>query len=44
MLIYSEVLPGLIEYMTSGPVIAMVWEGKNAVGGPQDAWVLYHAD
>ena len=23
--------PGLIEYMTSGPVIAMVWEGMNAV-------------
>lgn len=22
---------GLISYMTSGPVIAMVWEGKNAV-------------
>jgi len=23
--------PGLIEYMTSGPVCAMVWEGDNAV-------------
>lgn len=23
--------PGLIEYMTSGPVVAMVWEGMNAV-------------
>ncbi|CAB9514802.1 Nucleoside diphosphate kinase B (Fragments) [Seminavis robusta] len=22
---------GLIAYMTSGPVVAMVWEGKNAV-------------
>lgn len=22
---------GLIEYMTSGPVVAMVWEGKNVV-------------
>ena len=22
---------GLIEYMTSGPVVAMVWEGKGAV-------------
>jgi len=23
--------PGLIEYMTSGPVCAMVWEGDNVV-------------
>merc|ERR1712080_460182 len=23
--------PGLIKYMTSGPVCAMVWEGKDAV-------------
>ncbi|HVO77328.1 MAG TPA: nucleoside-diphosphate kinase [Methanomassiliicoccales archaeon] len=23
--------PGLIEYITSGPVICMVWEGENAV-------------
>jgi len=23
--------PGLIEYMTSGPVVAMVWEGRNVV-------------
>ncbi len=22
---------GLVEYITSGPVVAMVWEGKNAV-------------
>lgn len=22
--------PGLIAYMTSGPVVAMAWEGKNA--------------
>lgn len=25
--------PGLVEYITSGPVVAMVWEGKNAVKG-----------
>jgi nucleoside-diphosphate kinase len=24
--------PGLIEYITSGPVVAMVLEGRNAVG------------
>lgn len=38
--------PGLIEYITSGPVLCMVWEGENAVTGvralmgktnPQDA-------
>jgi nucleoside-diphosphate kinase len=23
--------PGLIDFITSGPVVAMVWEGKNAV-------------
>merc|ERR1739847_251947 len=23
--------PGLVEYMSSGPVVAMVWEGKGAV-------------
>jgi nucleoside-diphosphate kinase len=23
--------PGLLEYITSGPVVAMAWEGKNAV-------------
>lgn len=27
----KKFFPGLIEYMTSGPVVAMVWEGKNAV-------------
>ena len=27
----KKFFPGLIEYMTSGPVCAMVWEGKNAV-------------
>jgi nucleoside-diphosphate kinase len=27
----KKFFPGLIEYMTSGPVIAMVWQGKNAV-------------
>ncbi|QNB47394.1 nucleoside-diphosphate kinase [Thermanaerosceptrum fracticalcis] len=25
--------PGLISFITSGPVVAMVWEGKNAVKG-----------
>jgi len=25
--------PGLIEYMTSGPVLVMVWEGENAIAG-----------
>lgn len=25
--------PGLVEYITSGPVVAMVWEGVNAVKG-----------
>jgi len=24
---------GLVEYVTSGPVVAMVWQGKNAVRG-----------
>jgi len=24
---------GLVEYFTSGPVVAMVWEGKNVVKG-----------
>ncbi|MEN6389030.1 MAG: nucleoside-diphosphate kinase [Syntrophomonas sp.] len=23
--------PGLVEFITSGPVVAMVWEGENAV-------------
>lgn len=23
--------PGLVEYIISGPVVAMVWEGKNVV-------------
>lgn len=27
----KKFFPGLIEYMNSGPVVAMVWEGKNAV-------------
>eukprot|EP01043_Picozoa_sp_COSAG02_P033103 COSAG02_NODE_2245_length_9390_cov_30.175869_1_plen_78_part_00 len=27
----KKFFPGLIDYMTSGPVIAMVWEGMNAV-------------
>lgn len=27
----KKFFPGLITYMTSGPVIAMVYEGKNAV-------------
>jgi len=27
----KKFFPGLIEYMTSGPVCAMVWEGANAV-------------
>ena len=27
----KKFFPGLITYMTSGPVVAMVWEGKNAV-------------
>lgn len=26
----KKFFPGLIEYMTSGPVVAMVWEGKNS--------------
>lgn len=25
--------PGLIEYITSGPVLVMVWEGENAIAG-----------
>ncbi|MCL5038913.1 MAG: nucleoside-diphosphate kinase [Firmicutes bacterium] len=24
--------PGLVDFITSGPVVAMVWEGKKAVG------------
>jgi nucleoside-diphosphate kinase len=27
----KKFFPGLISYMTSGPVVAMVWEGKNVV-------------
>jgi nucleoside diphosphate kinase len=27
----KKFFPGLIDYMTSGPVCAMVWEGKNVV-------------
>jgi len=27
----KKFFPGLITYMTSGPVCAMVWEGKSAV-------------
>lgn len=27
----KKFFPGLIEYMTSGPVVAMVWEGKGVV-------------
>ncbi|KAJ3196600.1 nucleoside diphosphate kinase [Irineochytrium annulatum] len=27
----KKFFPGLISYMTSGPVVAMVWVGKNAV-------------
>merc|ERR1712087_834164 len=27
----KKFFPGLIAYMTSGPVVAMVWEGKNVV-------------
>ena len=27
----KKFFPGLIDYMTSGPVIAMVWEGMNVV-------------
>jgi len=27
----KKFFPGLIEYMTSGPVVAMVWSGKNVV-------------
>ena len=26
----KKFFPGLISYMCSGPVVAMVWEGKNA--------------
>jgi nucleoside-diphosphate kinase len=25
--------PGLVAYMISGPVVAMVWEGKDAIAG-----------
>ncbi|MBS3975657.1 MAG: nucleoside-diphosphate kinase [Syntrophomonadaceae bacterium] len=25
--------PGLVDYITSGPVVAMVWEGKGVVAG-----------
>ena len=24
--------PGLVSFITSGPIVAMVWEGKNAIG------------
>ena len=27
----KKFFPGLISYMTSGPVVCMVWEGKNVV-------------
>lgn len=27
----KKFFPGLIDYMASGPVVAMVWEGKGAV-------------
>jgi nucleoside-diphosphate kinase len=27
----KKFFPGLIKYMNSGPVVAMVWEGKDAV-------------
>lgn len=27
----KKFFPGLIDYMTSAPVVAMVWEGENAV-------------
>merc|ERR1712119_124477 len=27
----KKFFPGLVEYMCSGPVVAMVWEGDNAV-------------
>lgn len=27
----KKFFPGLIEYMISGPVVAMVWSGKNVV-------------
>ena len=27
----KKFFPGLIAYMTSGPVVAMVWKGKDAV-------------
>ena len=27
----KKFFPGLIEYMTSGPVVGMVWEGLNVV-------------
>lgn len=27
----KKFFPGLIDYMTSGPVVAMVWAGKNVV-------------
>lgn len=27
----KKFFPGLIAYMTSGPVVAMVWSGKNVV-------------
>ncbi|ACX53136.1 Nucleoside-diphosphate kinase [Ammonifex degensii KC4] len=28
--------PGLISYITSGPVVAMVWEGKNVVAAVRE--------
>ena len=43
----KKFFPGLIEYMTSGPVVAMVWSGKNVVlegrkmlGKSSISWVL----
>ena len=29
----KKFFPGLIAYMASGPVVAMVWEGRDAVAG-----------
>jgi nucleoside-diphosphate kinase len=29
----KKFFPGLISYMTSGPVVAMVWEVRRNVGG-----------
>ncbi len=30
--ITAKILAGLVKYLTSGPVVAMVWEGAHAVG------------